>query len=168
MQFTSKLTTEDYKEYRSLAGSSTRAAIRLIMSIVVWFILLTKAWHLSAAELADTPSALPYIALAWVGGIGFLAWIYSSRRQVFSRRMEKTNSKRPDRVTLTDAGVYCEGAAGTGVIPWHRFTSWREGKRIFLLTVSAGKSFIILPVSDVPDREAVRQFLRAHIAQPGH
>jgi len=68
-------------------------------------------------------------------------------------------------MTFTDAGLSCDGPAGaTALLPWQHFQSWREGKRVFLLKSGVGKSYAILPVSQISDREPNRQFLKSYIA----
>jgi hypothetical protein len=166
MQFTSKLTKEDLSEFQKMTGSNTNFTLLIIYPIGMIFVSL-RLWRASMAFLARTPSSLPYIVLLWIAAVGFVVWTWIYRGQQQEKKLEQRNATRPDTMTFTDTGLNCDGPAGASAhIPWQQFTSWREGRRVFLLKLGQGKRFIILPVSQLSeqDRAPIRQFLQSRIA----
>jgi hypothetical protein len=164
LQFTSKLTKEDYNEFRKMSGADSNLVLLVFYPIGMVFALL-RLWRVTLDFLARTPSELPYFILGWIVAVGFIPWTWFYRAQQRAKALEQMNAMRPNTMTLTDAGLNCDGPAGaTALIPWQHFTSWREGKRVLLLKFGGAKRYAILPVSQVSDREPIRQFLQSHIA----
>jgi hypothetical protein len=163
MQFTSKLTKEDMREFRRMTGSDSYILLFVVYPIGMIFSLL-RLWRVTLAFLTRTPSELPYFVLGWIVAIGFIPWTWFYRGQQQAKELDRQNATRPDTMTFTDTGLNCDGPAeATALMPWRQFTSWREGKNVFLLKSGVGKSYAILPVSQVSDREPIRQFLKSHI-----
>jgi hypothetical protein len=157
MTFTERLTEADLKEVQRMmrkAGYSFRVYIYGPVLLVLFSIgyIRRSNWTMVAALV----------------GVYCLASLYAlySRRQAFSKRLERMNAMRPDRVTLTSDGVQGEGPNGAAsFLPWRSFKSWREGKRVIMLERTEGKQFHILPVGQLSDmdRVSIRQFLQSHI-----
>jgi hypothetical protein len=166
MQFTSKLTKEDYNEFRKLTGADSNLAMFVFYPIGMAFALL-RLWRVTLAFVTRTPSELPYFVLGWIVAVGFIPWTWFYRAQQRAKALEQMNAMRPDTFTFTDNGLDCKGPAGAmTLIPWPHFTSWREGKRVLLLKYSRAKRYTILPISRLSDmdRAPIRQFLQSHIA----
>lgn len=166
MQFTSKLTKEDYSEFRKMSGADSKLTLFVFYPIGMAFALL-RLWRLTETFLARTPSEFPYFVLGWIAAAGFLAWTWIYRGQQRAKALDQINATRPDTITFTESGLDCDGPAGaTAHIPWQKFTSWREGQRVLLLKFGGAKRYAILPVSQLSDlnRAPIRQFLQSHIA----
>jgi hypothetical protein len=140
MQFTSKLTKEDMSEFRRMIGSNSNLTLFVLYPIGMILVSI-RLWRASLVFLARTPSNLPYIVLMWIAAVGFIIWTWIYRGQQRANQLERMNARRPDTMTFTDAGLSCDGPAGaTALLPWRHFTSWHEGKRVFLLKSGAGKA----------------------------
>lgn len=168
MQFTSNLSKEDYNEFRKLSGADSNL-VQLVLYPVGMAFVLVRLWRVTSVFLARTPSDLPYFVFGWIAAVGFIVWTWIYRGQQRAKALERMNEMRPDTITFTETGLDCDGPSGaSSMVPWQHFTSWREGKRVLLLKFGGAKRYAILPLSQMPDREPIRQFLRAHIAQLGH
>ncbi len=91
-------------------------------------------------------------------GVYCVASLYALylRRQAFSKRLEKMNAMRPDRVTLTSDGVQGEGPNGAASFSscGRSFEEIHcEGKRVILLERNEGKQIHILPVGQLSDMD---------------
>jgi hypothetical protein len=167
MQFTSKLTKEDYNEFQKMSGANSNLVMMVFYPIGMLLATL-RLWRLTLVFLARTPSDLPYFVLGWIAAAGFVAWTWFYRVQQRAKRLEQINATRPETITLTELGLSCNGPAGAmSLVPWQQFSSWREGKRVVLLKFGGTRGYAILPMSQISDREPIRQFLRSHIVQPG-
>lgn len=165
MQFTSKLTKEDYSEFRKMSGADSNLVLFVFYPIGMAF-ALRRLWRVTLVFLARTPSELPYFVLGWIAAVGFIPWTWFYRGQQRANALEQINAMRPDTITFTDTRLDCKGPTGaTTLIPWQHFTGWRECKRVLLLKYGGAKRYTILPVSQVSDREPIRQFLQSHIAR---
>lgn len=165
MQFTSKLTKEDYNEFRKMSGADSNLTLFVFYPIGMAFALL-RLWKMTLVFVTRTPSELPYFVIGWIVAVGFIPWTWFYRAHQRANALERMNGLRPDTITFTDTGLDCRGPAGAmALIPWQQFTSWREGKRVFLLKFAGAKRYAILPVSQVSDREPIRQFLKSHITR---
>ena len=147
-----------------MSGADSNLTLFVFYPTGLAFALL-KLWKVTTVFVARTPADLPYFVLGWIVAIGFIPWTWFYRGYQREKALAQMNAMRPDTMTFTEAGLNCNGPAGaTALIPWQHFTGWREGKRVFLLKFQGTKRYAILPVSEISDREPVRQFLQSHIA----
>jgi hypothetical protein len=170
MQFTGKLTEDEYKQLRKL----TRPIVywlRLLPGILLafWssvFVLVVTFWCLAE----PLHPAWRMVAITWLVFVSLIAVRVFVTRRIRAARFARFNAKLSDQLALTDDGVKLSGPNdANGLLSWHTFKRWREGRRVVLLYLAPSNGFIVLPVTQLADaeRESLREYLRAHIAGPG-
>jgi hypothetical protein len=120
----------------------------LLLGVMIWglfFNLISSQGSLQKAGLCAVVSAL-LIAL----------WAWQSRRS--SRKIKVyLNGINPVRFNIQTDGVSMTERVGTSsFIPWREFSSFREGKGIFLLNRLGSGGFQIVPKEGLPAHEIDR------------
>jgi hypothetical protein len=162
MQFTEKLTKEDFKDVQKMTGSKTDLQQILILYVaypILFIMTIIKSFR--QANINWTMISFECLGLA----TGLLISIYVINR-ARAQRLSQLNATRPDKISLIDDGVKYDGPNGAiSLFPWTNFKGWREGRRIMLIERTQGNKFVILPVASLSEFERIpiRQFFQSHI-----
>jgi hypothetical protein len=157
MTFTERLTDADLKDMQRMIG---RGAYNF--RVFIYGPVLLVLFSLGYIRRSNWTMVVALVAVYCV----CLLYSLYSRQQAFSKRLERINAMRPDRVSFTNDGLQAEGPHGAAsFLPWRSFKSWREGTRVILLERTEGKQIHILPVAQLSemDRLSVRQFMQSHV-----
>lgn len=113
-------------------------------------------------------TALPWwgTAFVWAVLLGVFGWaIYSSRRDL-AARLVTVNASLPDRTMFTTDGVrWVRQDGGDGLLPWSRFTGFREHGGVLSLDQAKRTAGVFISVRHLSDieRQQLRDFLMSHI-----
>jgi hypothetical protein len=166
MQFTGKLNEEDMSEVRKMTRSSAYW-LNAVLYVIGLSFVTARAWKVTFAVLARTPSDWQFAAIIWAAMAGLILWALYNQRQTRAKQLTQLNATRPDQTTFTNDGMKFDGPNGaTALVPWGNFKGWREGRRVMLVERNEGNRFVMLPVAKLSDVERlpIRQFLQSHIA----
>jgi hypothetical protein len=100
--------------------------------------------------------------LAGVFAFGaFFIWLPWFRWNSALEKAANAASAKSGTVSLETDGVRSTFAnGGSSFVPWFSFSTWKEGKNIFLLS---GENTAILPI-DAGTRDSIRALLMSHIS----
>jgi len=163
MQFTSKLTEDEYMEayrlncaspYRTLADS-----IAYTVTSLFWIFLIAswifKSLHPNDLFLGQNVSAFQKAILP--GALGFLLWVLFFR--VYTpydtrRKFRKTRSFQFEVLNeINSEGVMQKTGEGSyGFSRWADFSHWRESGRMFIVVYPTG-IYCMIPKSAVTSEE---------------
>jgi YcxB-like protein len=165
MQIKGKLTEADVNDAQRLVRSKT---YWLKLAAANWYGLLLLGAILWATVAGVAGASHPNwtgLAGVWVVIAGIVAWSLYRTKRTTAKEMAALDAERPDWIGLEHPGVTLHGPKGaTAFQPWNSFTRWREGKRVLLLEMQAGR-FIIVSVAELPEieRQSIRQLLDLYI-----
>jgi hypothetical protein len=159
MQFTSRLTEDEYMEaYRLNCKSLYRAianAIAYAITGLFWIFLIAswifKTLHPNELFLGQNVSAFQKTILP--GSVGFLLWVLFFR--VYTpydtrRKFRKTRSFQVEVFNeMNSEGLMQKTAEGSyGFSRWADFTHWRESARMFIVVYPTG-IYCMIPKSAI-------------------
>lgn len=169
MEFSGKLTDDDWKD----VGSLTRSKLYWVRLVLVnWYgiaLIAVWMWATVAGLRGDTTPNWPAMGIIWAVIFGVFAWAAIRVKRSRASEGARRHAILPDTIRFTSQGVAWEGPDGeTGFRPWRQFDGWRQGRRVIVLDRPQVKCSVIVSIADLSDieRQRVSQFLRANVAQP--
>lgn len=131
-------------------------------------LLLALIWATITQFVHKDSSHLTGLALAWLLVVGIVGWAFYSVKRSTAKEYRTLTETSPDLVTIAPDGVHFDGPSGANAFsPWSHYRSWREGKKVVLLSRSLGGGFTMIPVGDLlpAERETLRKLLMRYLSQ---
>jgi hypothetical protein len=166
-QIKGKLTEADLNDARRLVRPKTYW-LKLVAASWYGILLLgVILWATVAGLVGASHPNWTGLAGIWVVIAGIVAWSFHSTKRTSAKELAALDAARPDWIGLEHPGVTLNGPKGaTAFQPWNSFTGWREGKRVLLLDMEAGR-FIIVSVAELPEgeKQSIRQLLDLYVVR---
>lgn len=164
MEFCGKLVEADIADFARLQRSRWHwlSYLGLHIESLLWLgalvaVTTLKLWRGAALDWLT-------IGMMWgvVGAGGTWSWVRTRRQR--KRDLDAVNAKMPDTIRVDDNGLVLDGT-GSEIVPWDRFTGWRERRSVFVLDWSDDRDPAVFSTSSLSDaeRDRLRDVLRSQI-----
>lgn len=166
MRVRGKITEEELTEVRNLVRSKWYWPKLLIANWYGILLLCAVLWATVEGLIGNTHPNWQGVGIIWLVVGGIFGWSFYSAKQSSAKDFFQLDKTLPDWINLDNTGAKLEGPNEANLFfPWQNFKSWREGRKVVLLTTQNG-ALVILPIAveSQIERGFIQQLIVSHIA----